>query len=171
MIWSDASGKFRIEARLIGRDQTHVTLLKEDGSEIKVPIEKLSPSLQTRLNKQAAKAKEFQNKALVRVDDEIEVRDFGTWYPATVTKILPTGAEVTYPDSSFHFDHVFTYENMRYPNGEGPWREWADLTKETQDLRALPHPRRNPCGALDRKQKASPAGTSKTGEELAKGTR
>ncbi len=40
--WTDATGKFKVEAKITARTATHVTLLKEDGKEIKLAIEKLS---------------------------------------------------------------------------------------------------------------------------------
>lgn len=41
-IWKDASGVFEVEATYLGRDKDKVVLKKEDGSEIKVPLAKLS---------------------------------------------------------------------------------------------------------------------------------
>ena len=41
-IWKDASGVFEIEATYLGRDKDKVVLQKKDGSEIKVPLSKLS---------------------------------------------------------------------------------------------------------------------------------
>ncbi len=40
--WTDATGKFKVEAKLTSRTATHVTLEKEDGKEVKLSIEKLS---------------------------------------------------------------------------------------------------------------------------------
>jgi len=40
--WTDATGKFKVEAKLTARTATHVTLFKDDGKEIKLAIEKLS---------------------------------------------------------------------------------------------------------------------------------
>lgn len=42
--WSDASGKFRIEANLKNATETEVQLLKSDGKIVTVPVDKLSPS-------------------------------------------------------------------------------------------------------------------------------
>ena len=40
--WTDKTGKFRIEAEFVAEDDGVVTLRKEDGDEIEVPLEKLS---------------------------------------------------------------------------------------------------------------------------------
>ena len=40
--WTDATGKFSVEAKISSRTATHVTLVKEDGKEVKLPIDKLS---------------------------------------------------------------------------------------------------------------------------------
>lgn len=128
MYWSDASGKFRIPARCIGRDETHVTLRKEDGSDVRVPIESLSKPLQAELTKLARAAKKLHDESPLRVGDEIEVQSGWTWYPATVLRITPTGAFASYQFASSTIEHEFKHEDMRYANGEGPWREWSDST-------------------------------------------
>lgn len=40
--WTDSSGKHTLEAIMSSRTATHVTLLREDGKEVTLPIEKLS---------------------------------------------------------------------------------------------------------------------------------
>ncbi|QDT06216.1 hypothetical protein K227x_46240 [Rubripirellula lacrimiformis] len=132
MVWSDASGKFRIEARLIGRDETHVTLRKADGTDAHVPIDQLSQSLQNQLAKIAGAVKKMHEESLVRVDDQIEVKIYSTWYPGTVLEIMPGGALVAYQSGSKTIEKEFQYDDMRYPNGEGPWREWVDSTGENK---------------------------------------
>ena len=41
-VWKDSSGQFEVRAELISSDGENVTLLKEDGTETVVPIERLS---------------------------------------------------------------------------------------------------------------------------------
>jgi hypothetical protein len=41
-VWTDSTGKHTVEAKLTSRTDTHVTLVKEDGKEVKLLIEKLS---------------------------------------------------------------------------------------------------------------------------------
>ncbi len=128
MVWRDSTGQFQVEARLIGRTQTHVKLRKEDGNTIEVPIAKLADSLRAKLEKVATREKELVDAALVRVGDEVEVISFSTWYPGTVKKISPTGAVVSYTDSFGKQEKEVEYAKMRYPNGEGPWTDWIDST-------------------------------------------
>ncbi len=40
--WTDVTGKFSVDAKISSRTATHVTLVKEDGKEVKLPIDKLS---------------------------------------------------------------------------------------------------------------------------------
>ena len=54
--WSDASGKFRIQAELIAVHNGKAVLEKTDGSIISVPVEKLSAADQEFLKSQAASA-------------------------------------------------------------------------------------------------------------------
>ncbi len=128
MHWSDASGKFKIAARFISRDDTHVTLRKEDDTEVRVAIESLSKALQAELGKLARATKKLRDESPLRVGDEVEVMQLWTWYPATVLKILPTGAVAAYRDGTKTIEQEFKHEKMRYANGEGPWREWSDST-------------------------------------------
>lgn len=128
MVWRDASGKFKIEARLVGRSETHVKLKKEDGSIAEVPISQLAASLQARLAKAAKAEQEFVDSALVRVDDKVEVKHLRTWTPGTVVSLLPDGAEVEYSFAGSSRTSKFKYVDIRYPNGEGPWADWTDIT-------------------------------------------
>lgn len=130
MVWSDESGKFRIEARLLRRTEEEVTLLKEDGTEVTVPIEKLNSALQSQLVKMAAKIKKMHDQAPVRVGDNVEIKSWWTWFPGIVTKVLPNGALVAYRDDTKETEGEFKHADMRYPNGEGPWREWTDASQK-----------------------------------------
>ena len=47
--WTDQSKSFEVIARYLWRDPTHVTLLRENNKEIRVPIERLSDKLQAML--------------------------------------------------------------------------------------------------------------------------
>lgn len=49
--WTDASGQHRIEARLVSRTDTEVTLLTDKGRELTLPLEKLSQEDQALLAK------------------------------------------------------------------------------------------------------------------------
>jgi WD40 repeat protein len=55
--WSDASGKFRVEAKLIQIADKRVTLERKDGRQVTVPIERLSGADQAYLLAKSAPAK------------------------------------------------------------------------------------------------------------------
>src|SRR6516165_9685106 len=42
--WSDSTGKFKIKAKLVGVEGETVTLEKDDGSQLEIELEKLSPA-------------------------------------------------------------------------------------------------------------------------------
>ncbi|CAD77645.1 MAG TPA: hypothetical protein DDX19_06115 [Rhodopirellula baltica] len=142
MIWKDASGKFLIPARLLERTPTKVKLLKEDGATVEVSIDKLAANLQQQLSKIAKAEKEFVDAALVRVGDQVELKKYSTWYPATVKALLPDGAKVEYEYGSAKDKREADakYEDMRYPNNEGPWADWTDISgKHKVKARYLTH--------------------------------
>lgn len=140
MNWTDASGKFKVEARLVGRTETHVKLKKTDGSVVEVPIKNLSASLQTKIAKVAKAEKDFVDASFVRIGDSVEINFLRTWYPATVTGLLPDGATVEYQFVGKTQSANYKYKDMRYPNGEGPWADWKDITgKHEVKARYLTH--------------------------------
>ena len=49
--WSDATGKFRLEAELVGVEDGKAILKKKDGEQVLVPIDKLSKEDQELLEK------------------------------------------------------------------------------------------------------------------------
>lgn len=128
MIWKDATGKFQIPARLVGRTATHVKLIKEDGKTVEVPIAKLAANLKLQLDRMVKAEKDFVDAAFVRVGDRVEYKKFSTWYPANVKELLATGAKIEYDDGHAAREADAKYEDMRYPNGEGPWVDWTDIT-------------------------------------------
>lgn len=54
--WSDQSGRFEIQARLIEQDESEVLLKREDGRTVKVPIDKLSEADRQYLNESKMEA-------------------------------------------------------------------------------------------------------------------
>ncbi len=58
-LWTDASGKFRLKAVLLSASDDQVTLRKPDGSEVKLPVEKLS-TIDRKLVADLAKASPMQ---------------------------------------------------------------------------------------------------------------
>ena len=85
-IWKDASGDFKVEARYLSRTKTEVTLLKTDGSELTVPINKLHPSLRSRLAKTmiTADLNKIDGAIPIRVGDRVQVKNHSSWYDGTV---------------------------------------------------------------------------------------
>ena len=70
--WTDRTGKFRIEAEFVGETDGVVTLRKEDGEEIEVPLDKLSAADKRAVEEAKAAMEEnpFESKAKGRTNEE-----------------------------------------------------------------------------------------------------
>ena len=70
--WTDRTGKFRIEAEFVGEADGVVTLRKEDGEEIEVPLDKLSAADKRAVEEAKAAMEEnpFESKAKGRTNEE-----------------------------------------------------------------------------------------------------
>lgn len=131
MLWSDKSGKFKVEARYVARTATHVTIRKDDGSESTVPIEILNPLIRKEIAKTPISGEEnkFDGAVPVKLGDKNQAKSFSTWYDGTVKEVKREGAVVEYKYGSFGMrSGEFKFADMRFPNGEGPWREWSDAS-------------------------------------------
>ena len=128
MIWKDASGKFSIEARYLSRTKDNVALRKADGSEIEVPISALSPALKRQLAKTPITGEENKINGAnpIRVGDQVQCRWVSNWYDGIVKEIKPGLALIAYKWGSSDREREFKFEDIRFPNGEGPWQEWSD---------------------------------------------
>ncbi len=130
VIWKDASGKFKIEARYITRDEQNVTLRKADGNEVQVPIAKLAVDLRKRVKLTPIPGEENKvNGAVpVKVGDQVQAKWATRWYDGEIKAIFPGEVEVDYVWGGSHRVAKFKLEDVRFPNGEGPWREWSDVS-------------------------------------------
>lgn len=103
--WSDASGKFSIDAKFVGVEGKSIVLLKPDGKKISVPIAKLSePSREQakqlyRANMRALDAEATSpadNSTLPNASRPARVLDFQPPIPpaATAKRVFPDGLSV-----------------------------------------------------------------------------
>ena len=125
--WKDTAGKLNIEARYLGRDETHVTLLKGDGSEIQFPIDELTMKLKKRVMKTAVTGEEnfVDGASPFRVRDKVQVLISKAWYDGVVTQMHLGQASVSHFYRGETRDEKFPFVEIRFPNGEGKWREWS----------------------------------------------
>lgn len=74
-VWSEASGKIKIEGRYIARRKTVVTIGKGDGTDVSVPIHQLAGPLRRLPAKTpiTAEINKVDGVVSVRVSDELEV--------------------------------------------------------------------------------------------------
>src|SRR5262245_13772949 len=61
--WTSADGKFKVEAELISVQDDTIQLRKADGTEVTVPLEKLSPADRLFAKSRAAKSASSETKA------------------------------------------------------------------------------------------------------------
>ncbi len=131
MIWKDASGKFKVEARYISRTDSDVTIRKTDGTEATVPIDALHPTLRQLVGKTTVTSElnKIDGAIPIRVGDPVQVKSWSSWYDGVVQEVKIGGAEVEYTRGSWgKKNEYFDLKDIRYPNGEGPWREWSDAS-------------------------------------------
>ncbi|QDT08103.1 SHD1 domain-containing protein [Planctomycetes bacterium K23_9] len=131
MLWKDASGKFKTEARYISRTATDVTIRKVDGTELTVPIANLHPTLRAQIAKTTitSELNKVDGAIPIRVGDQVQIKSFSSWYDGTVQEVKIGAAVVEYQRGSWGAKtDTFELKDIRYPNGEGPWREWSDAS-------------------------------------------
>jgi FKBP-type peptidyl-prolyl cis-trans isomerase 2 len=129
MLWKDASGKFQVEARYISRTESDVTLRKVDGTDLTIPIESLHPTLRQQVAKTivTSELNKVDGAIPIRVGDRVQIKSYSSWYDGVVKEVKIGAAVVQYERGSWGpKSDVFELKDMRYPNGEGPWREWSD---------------------------------------------
>ncbi len=133
MIWSDASKRFKIEARYLTRSATHVTLLKADGSQIQVPIDQLAAPLKRQVEKTPLPGMENAVDGVnpVRIGDAVQFEYFREWTDAVVTDVLPGKVVLRYGDDKRPKTETFELAKVRFPDGEGHWRKWASDSGES----------------------------------------
>ncbi len=91
MIWKDASGKVKHEARYIARDQTSVMIRLEDGSDLTLPIDSLALDLRQRVKALPITGEEnkVDGAEPVRIGDRVQVRMYSShWADGIVKRLL-----------------------------------------------------------------------------------
>jgi len=130
--WKNAAGSMSFEGRYVGRDSTQVTIKKADGSNFVMPIDELERRLKRRVLSvpETAKLNYLDGTEPFRTGDEVQVVKSGVWYDGKVLEIKNGKVEVEYEDRKY--DRVetgkFSLDEIKFPNGEGRWREWASAS-------------------------------------------
>ena len=129
-LWKDSAGELKIEARYLGRDKTHVVLLKGDGSELKLPIADLAVKLKRRVLKSPVTGEEnfIDGASPFRVGDQVQVLVSKAWYDGVVKTMHLGDASVTHFYKKREQTKKFPFNEIRFPNGEGKWREWSSTS-------------------------------------------
>jgi hypothetical protein len=108
--WSDASGRFAIEAEFKSQEGSRVRLEKADGSEVVISLAQLSPADRAFLRQREGAPEEAIDSspsAVFRERDRVEVKWQSHWLPATVLKV----------DGDRYFIHYERYSDR--------WDEWV----------------------------------------------
>ena len=125
--WSDVEGTVNFEGRFISRDATKVTIRKTDGTDFRLPIDELAPRLRRRVLavRDINKINHVNGADPFRPGDEVQVVKNDLWYEGVVTQMKVGKATVTYKGKNGEKEaEDFTFGLIRFPNGEGRWREW-----------------------------------------------
>ena len=130
MIWKAPRKKIKVEGRYLTRDDEQVMILQADGTEIVIPIDDLTSEIKelVRMTPIPGEENHINGADPVRKGDEVQVKYFSKWYPGVVDGMTPGKASVTYESSGRSSTKEFSLEDVRFPNGEGFWREWSDAS-------------------------------------------
>ncbi|MDB4766348.1 hypothetical protein OAG71_01535 [bacterium] len=130
MIWKAPRKKIKVEGRYLTRDDENVMILQADGSELVIPIEDLTSEVKkiVRMTPIPGEENHINGADPVRKGDRVQVYYFSKWYSGVVEGMTPGKASVTYESSGRSSTKEFSLEDVRFPNGEGFWREWADAS-------------------------------------------
>lgn len=110
-VYSDKSGKFRIKATITDLNETQVKLLKADGKEVTVEIEKLSEKDQKYL-KDAYK----KYKAMVGdfpIGTKVEIFSSGGWHPGEILNVQPGKYFIKFDKFSATWNKWVTAKELR----------------------------------------------------------
>ena len=131
-MWKNAAGTLSFEGRYLGRDATQVTIKKTDGSDFVMKIDELERRLKRRVLSvpETAKLYHIDGTEPFRTGDEVQVVKSDVWYDGKVIQIIDGKIMVEYNNRKY--DRVetekFSLDEIRFPNGEGRWREWASAS-------------------------------------------
>lgn len=127
--WSDISGQFEIVARFVSRTETDATLLKEDGSSITVPIDKLNRKLRRLVMSAPVKGRENLIAGVnpLRIGDEVEAFS-SSWRRGIVRELIPGSAMIEFENERGTGTQQIgvRLENIRFPNNQGHWMKWEN---------------------------------------------
>ena len=130
MLWKAPRKKIKVEGRYLTRDDNDVMILQADGSEIVIPIDDLSSEIKELVRKTPIPGEEnhINGADPVRKGDQVQVYYFSKWYSGVVQGMTPGQVSVTYESSGRTKTSEFSLDKVRFPNGEGFWREWSDAS-------------------------------------------
>ena len=128
-MWKNAAGTLSFEGRYVGRDPTQVTIKKTDGSNFVMKIEELERRLKRRVLSvpETAKLNHIDGAEPFRTGDEVQVVQSEVWYDGKVIELKDGEVMVEYNNRKYDRveTELFSFDEIRFPNGEGRWREWA----------------------------------------------
>lgn len=114
--FTDATGKFRIRAVIIDLNETNVKLRKSDGTEVEVPITRLSESDQKYLQEQYRRYKEMAGD--FPIGTAVEIFSTGSWHPGKVLAVEPGKYFITFDKYSEAWNKWVTVDQLRLPATE-----------------------------------------------------
>lgn len=116
--WSDASGRFTIEAKFKSQEGSRVRLEKADGSEVVISLALLSPADRAFLRQRDEAPEEAagpspSSSAAFGERDRVEVESQSIWHPAIVLKAEGDRYFIHYENFSDHWDEWVGPDRIR----------------------------------------------------------
>lgn len=114
--WSDASGRFTIEAKFKLQEGSRVRLEKADGSEVVISLSQLSPADRAFLRQREEAPEKVDSSspsAVFRERDRVEVESQSIWHRAIVLKVDGDRYFIHYENFSDHWDEWVGPDRIR----------------------------------------------------------
>ncbi len=119
--WTDATGKFSIDANFVEQKDGDVVLRTADGKTLTVPLDKLSETDQEFLEVWSKTASATPSPdPTYEVGQKVEVDYRGKWYAATIKEARDGKYFIGYEGYSSNFDEWVTTERLRQVAGTTP---------------------------------------------------
>lgn len=146
--WSDSSGKFKIEARLDSLQDGNVFLLRSDGTQIKIPLDKLSAADQEYAQQQAESASDENPSETPKEESPFQATEPSNTSASDEDFASASGSGTTRPKDTAKPSKLMLENRLVEPNwkssdavdisGEVVWRSIPSMTRYVSPSKPRP---------------------------------